>query len=154
MLYTGWRATNYDCLFQRILTTDNTVVELSGNWDLVKRWLRSNHNNTWDGHLVKNRMVTLRVPSVVMLKGGNGFCNDPRLGITPAACRLILLYNQKYHGVEVDETYIHPCRSMGISADGKRDVVASAKDCAQFIKTGDFEGTFREVVNSTFLSRI
>lgn len=81
----GRRVTSYDRLFQRILTTDYTVVELCGNWDLVKRWPRSNHSNAWDGHLVKNGMVTLRAPSVVMLKGGSGFRNDLRLGLTPVA---------------------------------------------------------------------
>ena len=150
----GRRTTGDDRGLQRILTTDDTVAEFLGSWDLVEKWPRSRHNNAWNRHLVKSGKAKLLTLSVVILKGSNCFGDDLGFGIRGAEVGLIFLNYQKNHGVEVNKAYVRSCSPVAVSADGKRNVVACAKDCASLIETCDFEDAFREIVDGAFLSSI
>ena len=55
---------------------------------------------------------------------------------------------------EANKAYIRSCSPAVVYTDGKRNVVACAKDCAWLIETCDFKNAFREIVNGTFLSII
>lgn len=134
----GWSTASYNCRLQGLLTRNNTITELRGDWDLVKERPRSHHGNAWDGHHVERGKVQVRAFSIVVLKSGNRFHNDLRLWIDRVDSWSISLNDQKDYGTNVNEAHIRPRRPMRVSADRKRDVIARAKDCAELIETGDF----------------
>jgi hypothetical protein len=136
------------------LTTADTVAEFLGNWDLIEEWPRSHHNNAWNYHRVESGKAKLLTLSVVILKGSNRFGNGLGLRISGAEVGLIFLNYQKDHGIEVNKAYVRSCSPVAVSADGKRNVVARAKDCAKLIETCDFEDTSSQIVNGCFLSGI
>jgi hypothetical protein len=130
------------------LTTADTVAEFLGNWDPIEEWPRSHHSNAWNRHRVESGKAKLVTLSVVTLKGSNRFGNNLGLGIgREADVSLIFLNYQKDHGVEVNKAYVRLCRPVAVSADGKRNFVARAKDCASLIETCDFEDTSSQIVN-------
>ena len=123
------RTTSDDGGLRRIFTTDDTVAEFLSNWDLVEEWPRSHHNNAWNRHLVESGKAKLLTLSVVILKGSDRFGDDLGFGIGAAEDGLIFLNYQKDYGVEVNKAYVRSC-PVAVSADGKRNVIACAKDCA------------------------
>ena len=149
------RTTGDDRGLRRILTTADTIAELLGNRDLIEERPRSHHSNAWNRHRVESGKTKFLTLSVVMLEGSNRFGNDLGLGIGAAAeFGLIFLNYQKDHKVEVNKAYVRSCRPVAVSADGKRNLIARAKNRPELIETCDFEDTSSQIVNGSFLSGI
>ena len=146
----GRSTTSNDCWLRGKLTSSDKVAELLGNWDLVKEWPYSHHCNARNGHGVELEKTKVRTLTVVVLKGGNRFCNDLRLRVTRGEG---LLNDKKDHGVEVNKRHIRS-GSTTIPTNGKRNVVSRAKDRADLVETCNLKNTFCQVMDGTFLPNI
>jgi hypothetical protein len=140
----GWRTKRYKGWLVGILSSNNTIAELLCYWNFVEAWTCSNHGNAWNNHFVKGFATDVHEFVVIVLEGSDGVGNNLTLRATAVEARPVLNH-QEDHGVEMDKTDIGFCYLV-VAADGKRNVVASAKDSSKFIKTHYLKDTFCKIM--------
>ena len=141
-----WGCTPRDqSLSSRVLTTNDSIAQLHGDWDEIEGRMGASHCDARDSHGIQEIEALISAPSVVELKGRYSPHDNLSLSIIPADKDLVLDEHQEDKALAImDEAHVCLSDATGFSTNSERNSVTHRYIDMTFVDTGG-EGLWKLV---------
>jgi len=134
-----------------ILASNDSIIQLCGDWDKIERRASAGHYNARDGHGVEVIKTAISTVFVVGLEGRYSICDNLSLCISSVGEGSDFDEYQRDEGFSMEKAHVHLSIMVGFTTNGERDSEVGSNKSGMLVEAEELQCLCGEVGGETIL---